>query len=151
MARVALNDNAWEEVKEALQRSGCYLTKNTRTVLEAIIWKIRTGSPWRDIPAELGSWKTAYNRFNRMAEKGVWDDFFLLFEEKLKRDGYTPTEVMFELIKMQVELGLEKKERLDTLEEEEQQKFMWSPMRVDSQLILKSLGVTSTTSKLHRT
>ena len=122
MARVALNDKAWEKVREALQRCGRYITKDTRTIIEAIIWKIRTGSPWRDIPSELGPWKTAYNRFNRMAEKGVWDDFFLLFEEKLKRSGYSPTEVMFEL----------------------------TSMRVDVRLILKSLGVTSTTSKLRQ-
>ena len=55
MARVALNDKAWEKVREALQRCGRYITKDTRTIIEAIIWKIRTGSPWRDIPSELGA------------------------------------------------------------------------------------------------
>lgn len=150
MARVILNDKTWEQVKNALQRCGCYITRDTRTVMEAIIWKIRTGSPWRDIPTELGPWKTAYNRFNRMAEKGLWDDFFLLLEEKLKRDNYSPTEVIFELTNMRVELGLEKSDRSVILEEGEQQRSMWSPMRVDARLILKSLGVTSTTSKLRQ-
>ena len=49
---------------------------NDRDVMEAILLKLRTGAPWRDIPVSLCSWKTAYNRFNRWAAKGVWDDFF---------------------------------------------------------------------------
>ena len=43
--------------------------------MEAILWKLKTGAAWRDIPEDLCPWKTAYNRFNRWAMKGLWDKF----------------------------------------------------------------------------
>ena len=51
----------------------CYRSKN---IMEAILWKLRTGAPWRDIPEDLCPWKAAYNRFNRWAIKGLWHKFF---------------------------------------------------------------------------
>ena len=42
MASVIINDKAFEKVREALQRCGRYMTKYTRTIIEAIIWRIRT-------------------------------------------------------------------------------------------------------------
>ena len=43
-----------------------------REVIEAIAWKYRTGSPWRDLPTEFGSWKGAYSRFRRWTLDGTW-------------------------------------------------------------------------------
>lgn len=40
-------------------------------VIEAISWKYRTGSPWRELPADFGSWKDAYSRFRRWT-LGTW-------------------------------------------------------------------------------
>ena len=150
MPRRALNDASWEEVKKTLKSKGCYITDNTREVMEAIIWKIRTGSPWRDIPHEFCPWQTAFNRFNRWAEKGVWDNFFLHYEEKLTKSGYSQTEVMSALTSMRVELGLEKNAQLVDPEEVSALSYMPPPTRVETRLILKSLGVKSTTSKLRK-
>ena len=83
MARIALTDELWEQLQHTMKQHGFYITKNTRTVMEAILWKLRTGAPWRDIPEELISWKTAYNRFNRWSENGLWQNFFLAYEKKL--------------------------------------------------------------------
>ena len=44
-----------------------------RRTLEAIAWKYRTNSPWRDLPAELGSFKTAHKRLIRWAVDGTWE------------------------------------------------------------------------------
>ncbi|TWD12941.1 putative transposase of IS4/5 family DUF4096 [Streptomyces sp. T12] len=41
--------------------------------LEAIAWKYRTCSPWRDLPDELGSFQTAYKRLIRWAVDGTWE------------------------------------------------------------------------------
>src|SRR3712207_5117969 len=38
-----------------------------------ILWRLRTGSPWRDIPERYGPPTTCYNRFVRWREAGVWD------------------------------------------------------------------------------
>ena len=88
MLRTVLNDDMWEQILKTMKSKGCYETKDSRDVMEAIIWKLRTGAPWRDIPIELCPWQTAYNRFNRWAKKDLWADFFLNYEEKLMRSGY---------------------------------------------------------------
>ncbi|MGP5495332.1 IS5 family transposase [Psychrobacter celer] len=76
MARTVLNDNTWEQLQSTMKAHGCHTWKNDRQVMEAILWKLRTGAPWRDIPGELCPWKTAYNRFNRLSKKGLWEQFF---------------------------------------------------------------------------
>lgn len=76
MLRTVLTDEMWKQVLLTMKLKGCYETKDSRDVMEAIIWKLRTGAPWRDIPEELCPWQTAYNRFNRWAKKDLWSDFF---------------------------------------------------------------------------
>ncbi len=147
MLRRVLTDVMWEQLLATLKLKGCYDTKNSRDVMEAIIWKLRTGAPWRDIPHELCPWKTAFNRFNRWASKGLWSDFFLNYEAKLTKSGYSSTEVISELINMRVELGLEKSAPLEFLEEDQQPRSILPPMRVETRLILKSLGVKFTIQK----
>lgn len=149
MPRQVLTDEIWAQLEKTMRFHGCHKWKNDRSVMEAILWKLRTGAPWRDIPKELCPWKTAYNRFNRWAAKGLWADFFLMYEAKLIRNGYSPMEVTSALISMRVELGLEKSEQLASPEEELLQKFILPPMRTEIRSILKSLGGKSTTPKLH--
>jgi transposase len=43
-----------------------------RTVVEAVVWRYRTGAPWRDLPERFGNWNTIYRNFNRWAHDGVW-------------------------------------------------------------------------------
>ncbi len=148
MARRFLKDYQWDQLEEILKSKGCYTTSNSRNVFEAILWKLRTGGPWRDIPEEFCSWQTAYDKFNRWSKAGLWDNFFLLYEEKLKQSGRSQTEVTYELTSTQVELGVVKKEQLESLEEELQVKYICYPMRMEIRSILKSLGVRSTTVNL---
>lgn len=112
MARRVLTEAIWEQLKTTLRNKGCHRWVNDREVMEAILWKRRTGAPWRDIPQEFCPWKTTYNRFNRWASKGLWAEFFLSYEAKWIRSGYSPMEVTFALTSMRVELGLEKSEPL---------------------------------------
>lgn len=44
-----------------------------RRTLEAIAWKYRTNSPWRDLPDELGSFQTAHKRLIRWVVDGTWE------------------------------------------------------------------------------
>ncbi|EBL5661090.1 IS5 family transposase [Salmonella enterica subsp. enterica serovar Enteritidis] len=69
-----------------MKAHGCHQWKNDRTVMEAILWKLRTGAPWRDIPIELGSWKTAYNRFNRWSKKGLLAEFFFDLRKEIDKE-----------------------------------------------------------------
>ena len=47
--------------------------KDHRTVVEAVLWRLRTGAPWRDLPEHFGPWQSAYTRFRRWQRAGVWD------------------------------------------------------------------------------
>ena len=43
-----------------------------RTVLGGIVWVVRTGGSWRDMPAEFGKWETAYRRYRLWRDTGLW-------------------------------------------------------------------------------
>jgi transposase len=47
--------------------------KDHRTVVEGVLWRLRTGAPWRDLPERYGPWQSVYTRFRRWQRAGVWD------------------------------------------------------------------------------
>lgn len=69
-----LSDEAWALIEPLLPSSaGCRggQWRDHRQVLEAILWRYRTGSPWRDLPAEFGPWQTIWKRLNRWSGDGT--------------------------------------------------------------------------------
>jgi putative transposase len=50
--------------------------RDHREVLEAIAWRFRTGSPWRDLPADFGPWQTVWKRHHRWSLDGTYDKMF---------------------------------------------------------------------------
>ena len=56
--------------------------QDNRLFINAILWIIRTGVPWRDLPADYGNWKNVHRRFSRWRESGVWERLFLLIQEE---------------------------------------------------------------------
>lgn len=84
MARLLLRDDQWARIEGLLQgkdgdrgRTGA----NNRLFVEAVLWMARTGAPWRDLPPEFGPWNTAFRRFSRWADKGVWKAIFARLSE----------------------------------------------------------------------
>ena len=47
-----------------------------RTFIDAVLYRAKTGIPWRDLPERYGPYTTAYNRFNRWSRRGVWKRIF---------------------------------------------------------------------------
>src|ERR1700746_630636 len=47
-----------------------------RLILEGIAWRFRTGSPWRDLPADFGPWQTVWKRHHRWSLDGTYDAMF---------------------------------------------------------------------------
>ena len=76
METSALTDAQWERLRPLLPpqkpRTG-RPNKDHRTVINGILWVLRTGSPWRCLPERYGSWKTVSSRFYRWQKAGVWD------------------------------------------------------------------------------
>jgi transposase len=46
---------------------------DNRQIVNGILWRIRTGAPWRDLPEKYGKWMTVYQRFRRWSEAGIWE------------------------------------------------------------------------------
>lgn len=75
MRRHELTDEQWEQLAPLLpaQRPTTGRpAKDHRVVLNGILWILRTGAPWRDLPERDGNWKTVSSRFTRWRQAGVW-------------------------------------------------------------------------------
>ena len=85
MARTFLKDAEWEKIKPLLPSQTGKKgrpRKNDRMIIEGIVWILRTGAPWRDLPEEFGKWKTVYWRFHYWAEKGIWDAIWRFLKKR---------------------------------------------------------------------
>ena len=76
VARTILNDKQWTLVESLLPgkpgdrgRTG----ENNRYSFEGMLWIMRTGAPWRDLPPEFGNWNTIHHRFRRWTKAGIFD------------------------------------------------------------------------------
>ena len=82
-----LTDGAWARLEPLLpangRRGGQW--RDHRRVISGILWKLRTGAPWRDLPEHLGPWQTCYDRFGRWRRDGTWDR--LLADVQAKSDA----------------------------------------------------------------
>ena len=56
-------------------------------MLEGMLWVLRTGAPWRDLPERFGSWKTISSRFYRWRWAGVWDQVLAELRRQADRVG----------------------------------------------------------------
>jgi putative transposase len=75
MTRRILSNSQWERIEGMVpgKARDCGVTAaDNRQFIEAVLWIARTGSPWRDLPSELGNWHTTYTRFSRWCRRGVW-------------------------------------------------------------------------------
>jgi transposase len=77
--RCGLKDEQWERIAPLLPgkagdpgRSGT----DNRLFLEAVLWMVRTGAPWRDLPDLFGAWNSVVRRFRRWAQAGVFERLF---------------------------------------------------------------------------
>ena len=75
VGRGELTDKAWSAIEPLLPRgNGRHgRWRDHRQVINAILWKLRTGAPWRDLPERYGPWKTAHERLRRWTTDGTWD------------------------------------------------------------------------------
>jgi transposase len=77
MHRHALNDEQWVRLRPLLPRSrGRQSTLGDRMFVDAVVYRARTGIPWRDLPERFGPWKSVYNRFANWAAKDAWAQIF---------------------------------------------------------------------------
>ena len=79
MRRFGVRDDQWERVKDLLPgREGSVgvTAADNRLFVEAVLYRYRTGMPWRDLPARFGDGQKVHLRFSRWAKSGVWEQMF---------------------------------------------------------------------------
>lgn len=88
MHRHELTDAQWLQVEPLMpMQRGPRAKRGDRNFVNAVMWRVRTGAPWRDIPERYGSWKTIYNRFARWAARGVWEQVFKRLQVDIDEAG----------------------------------------------------------------
>jgi transposase len=71
--RYELTEYEWAAIKPFLPNKPRGVARvNDRRVLNGILWVLRSGAPWRDLPENYGPYTTCYNRFVRWRRAGVW-------------------------------------------------------------------------------
>jgi transposase len=77
MSRTAvLSDQVWERIEPLLPSSDGRRGRpfrDHRQVVEGIVYRYRTGIPWRDLPVVFGPWQTVWKRHHRFCTDGTWD------------------------------------------------------------------------------
>ena len=77
--RFVVSDYVWKRLEPLLPGKGTdsgMTARDNRLFLEAVFWRVRTGSPWRDLPPGFGNWNSQFRRFRRWAERGVFESLF---------------------------------------------------------------------------
>lgn len=75
MVRHRLTDEQWDCIYDIFPppaKTG-RKPRDRRTIINAILWILRTGAPWRDLPEEFGPWATAWDLFDKWNADGTLD------------------------------------------------------------------------------
>jgi transposase len=72
MARGDVTDEQWALIEPHLPIAASGPIPDLRKHFNAVMWRFRVGSPWRDLPAEFGPWQSAYDRFRIWVGQGVF-------------------------------------------------------------------------------
>lgn len=80
LRRYGLTDDEWSRIADLFPpentgRQG-RPRKDNRVIFNGIVWILRSGAPWRDLPERYGPWETVYSRFRKWMEDGVLDNIF---------------------------------------------------------------------------
>jgi transposase len=90
MKRHEVTDEQWELIQPILPKRTATTGRrpsDPRVMLNGILWILRTGSPWRDLPERFGPWQTVYDHFSNWRKKGVYDRILEALHIRLDADG----------------------------------------------------------------
>lgn len=57
-------------------------------MVEGMLWILRTGAPWRDLPERYGPWRTVASRFYRWQKSGVWERVLWALQAQSDAEGH---------------------------------------------------------------
>ena len=93
MSRGDLTEAEWRVLKGLLpidpaNRGPGRPPEENRSIINGILWRLRCGTPWRDVPPKYGNWNTIYRRFRRWSEAGVWEAVSVTLAEIMADTGH---------------------------------------------------------------
>jgi len=98
MNRGDLTNEQWEQLEPALPPQKPNTGRpnlDHRQVMNGILWVLRTGAPWRDIPERYGKWTTVYSRFQRWRKAGIWEQILAKLQTIKSREKQIDWEIHF--------------------------------------------------------
>ena len=90
MKHKELTDTQWERLQPLLPPQKPQTGRpnlDHRRILNGILWLLRTGAPWRDLPYRYGSWRTVASRFYRWRQAGIWQRLFEVVQQQADASG----------------------------------------------------------------
>ena len=97
--RYELSDEEWARIEGLLPAQKPATGRanlDHRTVVNGMIWVLRSGAPWRDLPERYGKWTTVYSRFQRWSKAGVWNRVLTALQEQADGMGKLNWDVHFQ-------------------------------------------------------
>lgn len=91
MRRKELTNAQWERLQPLLPPQRPHTGRpaaDHRRILNGILWIIRTGAPWRDLPERYGPWRTVASRFYRWRQAGIWERLFAAVQQQGDAAGH---------------------------------------------------------------
>jgi transposase len=93
-----ITNEQWERLKGLLPERKIRRgrpSQDHRQILNGILWVLRTGAPWRDMPERYGKWTTIYSRFQRWRKSGTWNKMFSDLQATLEQENNVDWEIHF--------------------------------------------------------
>lgn len=76
MPRQMLNDEQWSKLRQIMLQNGIYDKPCLRRTIEGILYRMRAGCPWRDLPRYFGKWNSVYKKFNYWSKNNKLIEIF---------------------------------------------------------------------------
>ncbi len=98
MNRGDLSNEQWDRLQPHLPLQKPKIgrpAQDHRLIVNGILWILRTGAPWRDLPQSYGKWSTVASRFYRWRKIGLWERLLTLLQQEADAKGQLDWQLHF--------------------------------------------------------
>lgn len=134
MLRLMLNEERWSKLREIMLQHRIYDKPNLRRIVEAMLYRMRVGCPWRDLPIDFGCWNSIYQQFNRWSSK---NKLIQIFKTLVQEPDLEWEFIDGSIVKAHQHSAVAPSKALVSRSLEIQRRFIWPLMLTDYLLILK--------------
>lgn len=85
--RYELSDEQWNKIKLYFESKRGRTYKNLKNTVNGIVWTLKIGTSWRDLPSRYGDWNAVYKCFSKWQKAGLFETILQRFVIKLRFTG----------------------------------------------------------------